>query len=87
MKKILFLTSLTISLAVLTLSCSNDDDANSSCESCMIDGEIAEICDNGNGTFTATNSSETVTITQDDLDALELTAEEYITLVCALGSF
>ena len=85
MKKILFLFSLAISLVVLFAACSSDDDANTKCDSCTIDGEKAEICDNGDGTYTATYLGETETIQQSDLDTLELTAKEYIELVCAVG--
>ena len=83
MKKILFLSSLILSLAVLTLSCSSDDDASSNCESCTSDlGNRFEICDNGDGTFTLTQPDGTTTITEGELEGF--TPKEVVELACEL---
>ncbi|MEM9078200.1 MAG: hypothetical protein AAGC43_14250 [Bacteroidota bacterium] len=67
MKKILFLTSLMISLAILTLSCSSDDDSSSpNCTTCTTSvfniTASTEYCDNRDGTVTATTDGESETI-------------------------
>lgn len=72
MKKILFLSSLTFSLTVFTLSCSSDDDANSNCESCTSElGNEFKICNNGDGTYDGfINDELTGTIEESELEGL-----------------
>ncbi|PWL39913.1 hypothetical protein DKG77_03535 [Flagellimonas aquimarina] len=84
MKKTIFSLAMIASIALI--GCSNDDGAKIKCDSCVLGDGKAEICDNGDGTFTAKHGGETVELTQEDLDALELTAKEYILLVCAVGT-
>ncbi len=82
MKKSIFSV---VTATMLFVGCSKDDGPSKKCESCDLSDGRAEICDNGDDTFTAKYGGQTVEITQDQLDVLELTAEEYILLVCATG--
>ncbi len=89
MKKILFLTSLTVSLAVLTLSCSSDDDANSNCESCTSDlGTKFEICDSRDGAYSLkVDGEETGTILQSQLESAGFSStKEYIQTICTIST-
>jgi len=70
-------------LAIMLISCSKDDDKK--CDSCDLLGKKAQMCDNGDGTFTFSYAGESEKITQEDLDALGLTSKEYIDFVCAAG--
>ncbi|MEM8937898.1 MAG: hypothetical protein AAGC64_00970 [Bacteroidota bacterium] len=87
MKKILFLTSLTISLAVLTLSCSSDDDASSNCDSCTVEGVKIEFCDNGNGTYIVKAQGTQEDFTDENLEDLGFESfDDYREFVCSLES-
>ena len=65
-------------------ACSNDDDGGRDCDSCTIEGQRLEICDNGNGTYTLTFEGESETITEEDLE--DLTPKEFVNAICALGN-
>ncbi|WP_136468482.1 hypothetical protein [Flagellimonas onchidii] len=70
-------------LTMLFVGCSKDDGYN--CESCISDlGAKFEICNNGDGTYTAEARDKSITVSQDQLDALELTPKLYIELDCEL---
>ncbi len=81
MKK-LVLTAV-VAAAFLT-ACSKDDEKK--CDSCDLLGKKAEMCDNGDGTYTFSYAGSTQKIKQEDLDLLDLTAKEYVELVCSSGS-
>ncbi len=68
-------------MALSFSSCSSDDDT--SCESCDLQGQSIEICDNGNDTYTITTDGESETISADDLEGIP--PAEYIGLICTLG--
>nr|WP_299071761.1 hypothetical protein [uncultured Allomuricauda sp.] len=72
MKKFFLVISLTATLVFL--SCSSDDDATkSNCESCKSDaGNTFEICDNGDGTYTASENGVSETITEEDLGGVSV---------------
>lgn len=70
MKKILFLTTLAIAFAFA--SCSNDD-GGPKCESCTSNaGNKFEICDNGNGTYTASENGVSETLPEEELGGLSV---------------
>lgn len=79
MKEALFLIAL--ATTIFLLSCS-DDDGNSNCDSCTLQGEKLEICDNGDGTYDLKGGGETDTITEDDLGGL--TPKVFIESICEL---
>ncbi|MGW9684526.1 hypothetical protein [Flagellimonas sp. 2504JD1-5] len=82
MKKISLFVALT---GLLFVSCSKDDD-DTKCESCNLQGEKAEICDNEDGTYTVSRLDNALIVTQEELDLADLTPKEYIELVCVLGT-
>ncbi|QLG45384.1 hypothetical protein [Costertonia aggregata] len=79
MKKAVLLFALALSFA----ACSKDDDKNN-CESCTLQGEKIEICDNGDGTYTLNAGGESETFTEEDLDGL--TPKQFTDALCALGA-
>ena len=66
-------------------SCSSDDDDGRDCDSCDLQGETVEFCDNGDGTYTLTAAGQSETITEEELEGV--TPEEYVELICSLGDF
>lgn len=81
MKKLVFgLVAITMAI----ISCSKDDVKK--CDSCDLLGKKAEMCDNGDGTYTFSYAGESEKVTQEDLDLLGLTAKEYVEFVCAVGT-
>ena len=83
-KKFTFGLSIFALMALSFSSCSSDDDnEDASCESCSIQGETIEICDNGNDTYTLTAGGESETISSEDLEGIP--PAEYIGLICTLG--
>ncbi len=80
-KIILFLTA----SCFYIIGCSKDDDSPE-CDSCTVAGEKVEMCDNEDGTYTLSYAGETEKVTQEALDLLEVTAEDYLDLICALGA-
>ncbi|MEL6916726.1 MAG: hypothetical protein AAFO99_03245 [Bacteroidota bacterium] len=69
-------------MAVVFTGCSSDDDSNGNCDSCTLQGERIELCDNGDGTFTLTAAGEVdPTITEEQL--LGLSPSEFVNLLCA----
>ena len=78
------ITGITMLAMVLGLSsCSSDDDDNRTCDSCDLQGQTIEICDNGNGTYTVSAAGQSETITEEELEGV--TPAEYIEIVCSLG--
>lgn len=73
----------TLAMVLGFSSCSSDDDDDRICESCDLQGQTVEICDNGDGTYTFTAAGQSETITEEELEGV--TPEEYIDLVCSLG--
>lgn len=81
MKKIIAL--ITLATALVFFSCSNDDRSKSNCESCTSDaGNKFEICDNGDGTYTATGPGGTETLTETQLEGFS--PKDFVELACAL---
>ncbi|MGB5228663.1 MAG: hypothetical protein WBN55_10395 [Eudoraea sp.] len=64
-------------------SCSDDDADDTNCESCDLQGQAVEICDNGDDTFTFTAAGQSETISAEELEGVS--PAEYIQLVCSLG--
>jgi hypothetical protein len=77
MKKFIVLLALTG-----FISCNKEN--IKSCDSCAVQGETIEICDNGDGTYTLTGGGESETFTQQELDEAGLTPKEVVELTCAL---
>nr|WP_299386271.1 hypothetical protein [Allomuricauda sp.] len=72
-------------LGMVLFSCSKDDDSPK-CDSCTLsDGSELNYCDNNNGTYAFKYLGETETITDDELDDLGLTYDEFVLLSCTLG--
>ncbi|MEK6152899.1 hypothetical protein WIW50_06550 [Flavobacteriaceae bacterium 3-367] len=67
-------------LALVFNACSDDNDDNGNCESCSIEGQNVEICDNGDGTYTFTSGEESDTISSAEL--LGLTPKQFVDLLC-----
>lgn len=65
-------------------SCSDDDADDRNCDSCDLQGQTVEICDNGNGTYTLTAAGQSETITEEELEGVA--PAEYIGLICSLGN-
>jgi len=65
---------------IVFTSCSSDDD--NGCESCTLQGERIELCDNGDGTFTLTAVDE-VDPTVTEAQLLGLSPSEFVNLLCA----
>lgn len=75
---------ITPAIFALTLAfsaCSKDNDDNGNCESCSIEGQNVEICDNGDGTYTFTSGEESDTISSAEL--LGLSPKQFVDLICA----
>ncbi len=66
-------------------SCSSDDDNDTNCETCEVQGQIVEICDNGDDTYTLTVAGQSETITAEELQGVSPT--DYIGLICSVGDF
>ncbi len=64
-------------------SCSNDDDDEKICESCMLQTETVELCDNGDDTYTLTAGGESETITKEELSGIS--PADFVGLICSLG--
>ncbi|MBT8301206.1 MAG: hypothetical protein HKP39_08745 [Eudoraea sp.] len=66
-------------------SCSKDDDdaAEQICESCTLQSETIELCDNGDDTYTLTAGGESETITKEELSGVS--PEDFVGLICSLG--
>lgn len=82
-KKCILGISILASMALGFSSCSSDDGDDRICESCDLQGQTVEICDNRDGTYTVTAAGQSETITEEELEGV--TPEEYIELVCGLG--
>ncbi len=72
--------------ATLVFTSCTGDDENNDCESCTAQGQKIEICNNGDGTYTLSGGGESETVTQEELDTLELTAGELVELTCSLAN-
>jgi len=64
-------------------SCSSDDDDKQSCDTCTLQSQTVEICDNGDDTYTLTAGGESETITKEELSGVS--PEEFIGVICSLG--
>ena len=64
-------------------SCSNDDDDEKICESCTLQSETIELCDNGDDTYTLTAGGESETITKEELSGVS--PADFVGLICNLG--
>ena len=87
MKK-LVLTAL-VAAAVMT-ACSKDDEPVSTveCNSCTYNEQKAEICDNGDGTYTYTYAGIEDTITQEEIENTGFGGPKgYIEFLCDVGGF
>ena len=82
LKKCILGISIVATMAIGISSCSSDDD-DRDCDSCELQGQTVEICDNGDGTYTVSAAGQSETITEEELEGV--TPEEYIDLVCSLG--
>ena len=74
-----------LTIALVLSSCSSDDSDDRNCDSCDLQGQTVEICDNEDGTYTVTAAGQSETITEEELEGV--TPEEYIELICSLGDF
>ncbi|WP_127023438.1 hypothetical protein [Flagellimonas beolgyonensis] len=81
MKKLMFFVVFAI---IFLFSCSKDDDKK--CDSCDLAGRKAEMCDNGDGTYTFSYAGESDKVTQELLDFIEMTPKEYVEFICAAGA-
>ncbi|WP_349352270.1 MULTISPECIES: hypothetical protein [unclassified Flagellimonas] len=81
MKK-LVLTTLIV--ATLITACSKDDDKpTKECESCTLQGNKVEVCDNADGTWTLSVAGSTTTTDPKLLGAEGLTPKEYAQSLCS----
>ena len=78
-KPLLFLA---MAATVAFASCSDDDD-DKNCDSCTLQGEKLEICDNGDGTYTLSGGGESETIDEADLQGVS--TKEFVDALCSLG--
>jgi len=69
-------------MAFVFTGCSDDDDEKV-CDTCTIQSETIEICDNGNDTYTLTAGGTSETVTKEELGGLP--PAEFIGLICSLG--
>jgi hypothetical protein len=73
-------------LATMTFgftSCSDDDDDERACDTCTVQSETIEICDNGDDTYTLTAGGTSETVTKEELGGLP--PADFIGLICSLG--
>ncbi|MGB5236736.1 MAG: hypothetical protein WBM43_14420 [Flavobacteriaceae bacterium] len=84
-KKCILGISIVAAMALGFSSCSDDDGDDRICESCDLQGQNVEICDNGDGTYTISAAGQSETITEEELEGV--TPEEYIDLICSFDDF
>nr|WP_297786934.1 hypothetical protein [uncultured Allomuricauda sp.] len=82
MKKLVLIA---IVFTTFITACSKDDAPTKKCESCTLDGEKVEACDNGDGTWTITMDGSTTTLDEELFELLEVTPKEYIESICDGG--
>ena len=82
-KKCILGMSMLATMAFGFTSCSNDDDDEKICESCTLQTETIELCDNGDNTYTLTAGGESETITKEELSGVS--PEDFVGLICNLG--
>ncbi len=82
-KKCILGMSVLATMAFGFSSCSDDDADDRNCDSCDLQGQTIEICDNGNDTYTLTAAGQSETITAEELEGVS--PAEYIGLICSLG--
>lgn len=82
-KKCILGMSMIAIMAFSFSSCSSDDADDRNCDSCDLQGQAVEICDNGDDTYTVTAAGQSETISAEELEGV--TPAEYIGLVCSLG--
>ena len=78
MKKIMFSAVLA---SIFSVGCSKDDGPTKKCDSCTLQGQKIEICDNGNGTYTLSAAGETETLDEEDLG--DSTPKEFVEAICS----
>ncbi len=83
MKKLVLMTAVA---AALMTACSKDDGPAKDCESCNLDGQKVEVCDNGDGTWTLSVGGSTTTTDPKLLGAEDLTPEQYAKSLCSDAS-
>ena len=72
-----------LAIAIAFSSCSSDDSDDRDCETCDLQGQTVEFCDNGDGTYTLSAAGQSETITEEELEGVS--PEEYVELICSLG--
>ena len=82
-KKCILGMSMLATMAFGFTSCSNDDDDEKICESCTLQTETIELCDNGDNTYTLTAGGESETITKEELSGVS--PADFVGLICSLG--
>ena len=81
MKKLVLVAAIA---ATFTTACSKDEGPTNKCESCTIEGEKIEACDNGDGTVTVTaGDGSTTTFDEEFFEMLGVTSEQYLKSLCA----
>ncbi len=82
-KKCILGMSMLATMAFGFTSCSNDDDDEKICDSCTLQSETIELCDNGDDTYTLTAGGESETITKEELSGVS--PADFVGLICSLG--
>ena len=83
-KKCILGMSMLATMAFGFTSCSNDDDDDEKiCDSCTLQSETIELCDNGDDTYTLTAGGESETITKEELSGVS--PADFVGLICSLG--
>ena len=83
-KKCILGMSMLATMAFGCTSCSNDDDDDEKiCDTCTLQNETIELCDNGDDTYTLTAGGESETITKEELSGVS--PADFVGLICSLG--
>ena len=83
-KKCILGMAMLATMAFGLTSCSNDDDdAEKICDSCTLQSETIELCDNGDDTYTLTAGGQSETITKEELSGVS--PADFVGLICSLG--
>ncbi len=80
MKKLVL--TVVVATALMT-ACSKDDGPSKNCESCTLDKNKVEVCDNGDGTWTLSVAGSTTTTDPKLLGAEGLTPKQYAESLCS----
>ncbi len=84
MKKCILGMAMLATMALSFTSCSDDDDAAANCDTCTAQGQVIEICDNGDDTYTLSVGGETETVSAAELQGVS--PEDFIGLICTLAN-